>query len=115
MSTAAVTLARRATDHGEPTNREIRDEIRSFVKEHRDDHEDLQARLAKHDMESALREARIVQLSNLTGEVSELHDFRIQVKALSEMTRWILGGSLLAAVAAIMTMVVTFAHIVQGS
>ena len=114
MAIEPVTLHRRATDAGEPTNREILDELRAFVKEHRDDHEVLQKRLADHDTASALREQRIAGLQRLTDEIAVLHDFRIQVETISSMTRWILGGSLLAALAAIASLVATFAHVAAG-
>lgn len=114
MCVEPVTLQRRATDHGEPTNREILAKLEEFMAEHRRDHMTIETRLASHDTAAALREARISDLQRVATEISSLHDFKVQVQTISAMTKWILGGSLLAALAAIASLVATFGHIIQA-
>jgi len=109
----ADTPRRRATDLGEPTNREILDRLEDFIAEHRRDHATLETRLSLHDLDSARREMSLEQLKPLVPEVQVLHDFRTEVRTIGTMTRYILGGSLLAAVAAIASLVATFGHIIQ--
>lgn len=104
---------RRATDHDEPTNRQILDRLDDFMAEHRRDHSKLEERLATHDVETAKREALVAQLSNVAPEVQSLREFRVEVKTASAMVKYILGGSLLAALASIVSLAATFLHAIQ--
>ena len=105
---------RRVTDVGEPTNRDILDKMEAFVNEHRRDHTALDARLAAHDTAAALRETHIAALERVATEIGPLRDFRIQVQTIGASVKWVLGGSLLAALASIAALVATFAHMLQG-
>jgi hypothetical protein len=104
---------RRAADSGEPSNREILDRLDAFIAEHRRDHSTLDALLAANSTATAVRQERIVQLERLAVEIAPLHDFRVQVETIGASVKWILGGSLLAALASIMALVATFGHIIQ--
>lgn len=148
MCVESMTLARRATDHGEPTNGDIFGRLNEFIAQHQKDHSDLESRLATHesklardlaldntalasrlaasdtalatrlataDTNAALRQDRLGRLEAGIPELSELHDFRVQVETIGASVKWVLGGSLIAALAAIASLVVTFAHIVQSA
>jgi hypothetical protein len=104
---------RRAADSGEPSNREILDRLDAFIAEHRRDHTTLDALLAANSTATAIRQERIGQLEHLAAEIAPLHDFRVQVQTIGASVKWILGGSLLAALASIMALVATFGHIIQ--
>jgi len=114
MAIESVTLHRRAMDAGEPTNRDILDKLEAFIEEHRRDHGTLDSRLAVHDTGTALQDSRIAALQRLTDEIATLHDFRVQVETIGTSVKWILGGSLLAALAAIASLIATFSHIIQS-
>ena len=107
------TPRRRATDADEPTNREILDKLEAFMAEHRRDHATLDLRLARHDVETAQREAVIGQLQSVVPEVQVLRDFRVQVETIGNMAKFMVGGSLLAALAAVASLIATFSHIIQ--
>jgi hypothetical protein len=104
---------RRAADSGEPSNREILDRLDAFIAEHRRDHSTLDALLAANSTATAIRQERIVQLERLAVEIAPLHDFRVQIQTIGASVKWILGGSLIAALASIMALVATFGHIIQ--
>ena len=104
---------RRQADSGEPSNREILDRLDAFIAEHRRDHSTLDSLLAANSTATAVRQERIVQLERLAVEIAPLHDFRVQVETIGASVKWILGGSLLAALASIMALVATFGHIIQ--
>ena len=115
---AQMTQARRAADHGEPTNAELLvriDEVGrqldAFLAEHRRDPADLDRRMAKHDTDASLRDHNIAHLLTIETEVDGLHDFRVQAQTLSNMVRWIVGGSLVAAIAAIASLLVSIATV----
>jgi len=124
---------RRSTDSGEPSNREILNRLNDFIVQHGRDHSDLEARfasnavalasrsaasdtalasrLAASDIASAVSRTDIAALQLVAVDVKLLHDFRIQVETLGKMTRWITGGSLLAALASIAAFIVMLLHI----
>jgi hypothetical protein len=104
---------RRQADSGEPSNREILDRLDAFIAEHRRDHSTLDALLAANSTATAIRQERIAQLERLGAEIAPLHDFRVQVETIGASVKWILGGSLLAALASIMALIATFSHIIQ--
>jgi len=110
-----MTLHRRATDAGEPTNRELLETLEAFIAEHRRDHQSLDRRLAEHDTASALREARLTTLQAVAEDIRPLRDFKIQVETIGASVKWILGGSLLAAIASIAALIATFSHIIQAA
>jgi hypothetical protein len=108
---------RRATDAGEPTNRELLDRIErmdrtlsSFMAEHRGDHALIDSSIGELQRGSILRDERLLNLQRLLPEVAELHDFRVQVQTLSRTAQWIFGGSLLAALASIASLVLSLSH-----
>ena len=122
MSIRSMTLSRRATDAGEPSNREILDRIDDldrrlgeYTAEHKRDHANLSEWRVGVDVGSALRQQQLNTLVPTQAEVALLHDFRVQVVTIGASVKWILGGSLVAAVAAILSVVVTFAHIIQST
>jgi hypothetical protein len=112
MCVEPVTLNRRATDKDEPSNRMILTRLEQFIAEHEHEHKDLDKRLSVQDVAAALRERSILELQRGAPEISELHDFRIQVETIGASVKWILGGSLIAALAAIASLIATFSHIV---
>ena len=125
MAVPPMTLARRATDHGEPTNREILDRLDAFIAEHRRDHallesrlqgnaDTLASRLSAVDVAAAIRQERLARLETLAPDVAQLHDFKVQVQTIGSSVKWIFGGSLIAALASIMALVATFGHIIQS-
>ena len=105
MAVETVTFNRRATDRDEPTNRQILDALNAFIREHKGDHKELEARLGMSDTAYAIRGEKIHQLELATVDVAMLHDFKVQVETIGKFTRWILGGSLIAAFAAIASLV----------
>jgi hypothetical protein len=48
-------------------------------------------------------------------EIAELHDFRIQVETLAKISQLIFGGSLLAAVASIASLILSLSHFMGNS
>jgi len=110
---------RRSTDAGEPTNRELLDRIvrieatldREF-QEHRHDHALIDSSIAELQRGGILREERISVISKAMPELAELHDFRIQVETLSKTAQLIFGGSLLAAIAAIASLILSMSHLI---
>jgi hypothetical protein len=108
---SVVTLQRRASDGGEPTNREILDKLNAFLDEHRRDHSVLDARINASDKAAALLDARVVVIQRMTEEIATLHDFKVQVQTIGSSVKWILGGSLLSALAAVASLLITVSHI----
>ena len=127
---------RRSTDSGEPSNREILNRLNDFIVQHGRDHSDLEARfasnavalasrsavsdtalacrLAASDTASAVSRTDIAALQLVAVDVTLLHDFRIQVETIGKMTRWILGGSLLAALSSIAALIIMIVHAAAG-
>jgi GTP1/Obg family GTP-binding protein len=108
---------RRATDAGEPTNRELLDYIQRidrtlerFTVEHRAEHRALDSCVNELQRDAIIREERVAAIAREMPELDALHDFRIQVQTLTKTAQWIFGGSLLAAVAAIVSLVLSIAH-----
>ena len=114
MCVEAMTLNRRATDRGEPTNREILTALNAFIKEHQAEHKDLETRLGLKSTAQALDRSDIDALQLMAVDIKALHDFRVQVETIGASVKWILGGSLLAALASIMALVTTLGHIIQA-
>ena len=111
MAVETVTLNRRATDRDEPTNREILDALNAFIREHEGDHKELEKRLGLSDMAYAVRSEKIHQLELATVDVALLHDFKVQVETIGRFTRWILSGSLIAALSAAASLILMIVHI----
>ena len=112
---------RRSADSGEPSNREILNRLNDFIVQHGRDHSDLEARfasnatalacrLAASDTASAVSRTDIAALQLVVVDVKLLHDFRVQVETIGKMTRWILGGSLLAALSSIAALTISIVH-----
>jgi len=112
MSTG-VSFNRRATDRDEPTNRQIIDHLDRFIEGHDREHKDLEARLGLKSTAAAIARSDIDALQLVAVDVKALHDFRVQVETIGASVKWILGGSLLAALASIMALIATFSHIIQ--
>lgn len=113
---------RRSSDAGEPTNAELLNrialvsaQIDSWINEHRHDHMTLERRLATHDTASALRDHNIERLigevDHIAPEIRTLHDFQTKVETISSMLRWTFGGSLIAALAALASLVISLSHL----
>lgn len=116
---ATMTQARRATDSGEPTNAELMSKLEAWIGEHRRDHLDLERRLSSHENAAVLRDSNITQLlasdRDLHREVDALHDFRVELMAYGKLVRFATGGSLIAAAAAVASLVLTITHLLETS
>jgi hypothetical protein len=115
MCVEPVTLNRRATDRGEPTNREILDALNAFIRDHEGDHKLLERRLGLSDTATAVTELKVRNIELATLDIALLHDFRVQVETISKFTRWLLGGSLIAALASMATLLMLVLHIAGGT
>ena len=117
MAVAPMTLHRRATDSGEPTNRDlmlaiekIDREFSTYVREHGADHRALQTRLGLSDTATAVSDLKLRNVELATVDVKLLHDFQVQVETLGSAIKFVIGGSLIAALAAIASLIVSLAH-----
>jgi len=113
---------RRSTDQGEPTNRELLDRIQKVealldrvFAEHRSDHSLIDSSIAELQRGAILREERMNVIAKAMPEIAELHDFRIQVETLAKISQLIFGGSLLAAVASIASLILSLSHFMGNS
>ena len=113
-----MTMQRRASDHGEPSNADILSRIvelegkfDAFCQEHKGEHRDLNQMLAALQSAAILREHRLTNLEKAALEISDLHDFKIQLQTIGRMTQFIVGSSLLAAIAAVVSLIVSLSHI----
>jgi hypothetical protein len=112
-----MTLHRRATDSGEPTNRDLMlaiekmdREFVEYVREHSRDHGALQSRLGLSDTATAVSDVKLRNVELATLDVKALHDFRVQVETLGSAIKFVVGGSVIAALAAIASLIVSIAH-----
>jgi hypothetical protein len=113
-----MTMQRRAADHGEPTNAdimsrivELEGKVDAFVAEHKTEHRDLNQMLAALQSAAILREHRLTNLEKAALEISDLHDFKVQITTIGRMTQFIVGSSLLAAIAAVISLIVSLTHV----
>ena len=109
---------RRPGDSSEPTNREllyrivrIEHTLDKVFAEHGNTHGLIDSSIAELQRGAILREERIGVISRAMPEIAELHDFRVQVQTLSKTAQWIFGGSLLAAIAAIASLILSLSHL----
>jgi hypothetical protein len=79
--------------------------------EHRQDHALIDSSIGELQRGAILREERISRISQAMPEIAELHDFRVQVQMLAKTAQWIFGGSLLAAIAAIASLILSLSHL----
>lgn len=115
-------MTRRSTDAGEPTNRELLDRIvrieqtldKAFA-EHRGDHKLIDSSIEELQRGAIIREERLTVIAKALPEIGELHDFRIQVKTLASTAQLIFGGSLLAAIAAVASLILSLSHLLSGT
>jgi len=112
---------RRPGDPSEPTNRELLDRIvriehtiDKVFAEHRQDHALIDSSIGELQRGGILREERISAISRAMPELGELHDFRVQVQMLAKTAQWIFGGSLLAAIAAIASLILSLSHFMSN-
>jgi hypothetical protein len=104
---------RRATDRGEPSNREIMSKlgvIEAYIARHTVDHNAITVRLASDDVATALCHAQLAGLMRMTDELAGLHDFRVQVQTIGASIKWVVGGSLIAAMTGIISLAMTLTH-----
>jgi len=108
---------RRSGDPSEPTNRELLDRIvriehtlDKVFAEHHQDHSLIDSSIGELQRGGMLREERISRISQAMPELAELHDFRVQVQMLAKTAQWVFGGSLLAAIAAIASLILSLSH-----
>ena len=111
MAVRLVTLNRRATDQDEPSNREILDRLDRFIESHDREHKDLERRIGVSDIASAVSRSDVDALKLVAVDVKLLRDFRIQVETLGRMMRWVVGGSLLAFLGSVATLIVLLSHL----
>jgi hypothetical protein len=104
------------TDY-EPTNRAILNKLEgvektleTYVKEHGGDHALIDRRFAAYDTANAVREFRERGFELTAVDVAILKKFQVQVETIGTMTRWILGGSFIAALAAVASLIVSVTH-----
>ncbi len=105
----------------EPTNADLREDfarlekkVDEFLADHRRDHGVLESRLALHDTAAAIRDQKLASLSQLEPTVRNLHDFEVQVRMVATSVRWITGGSIIAAIAGLLSLALTLAHLLAG-
>ena len=132
---------RRSTDRGEPSNREILDHLETFALLNQRDHDaiesrmermmvdhatllqstqehagvvhaDLAERLGASTTDRALIHAQLAGLVRVSDEIANLHDFRVQVTTIGASIKWVVGGSLIAAVTGIISIAMTLTHAV---
>ena len=113
-----TTPVRRPGDPGEPTNRELMDRIQRIENtldkvftEHTTTHQLIDSSIAELQRGAILREERLSVIAKAMPEIAELHDFRVQVQTLSKTAQMIFGGSLLAAIAAIASLILSLSHL----
>jgi len=121
MAIHPVTLNRRATDAGEPTNRAILDKLDDlenalelYIKEHGHEHATLDRRLGASDTATAVADLKLRNVELATLDVALLHDFKVQVQTIGASIKWIVGGSFLALLASIAALIASFGHIIQS-
>ena len=123
MSLHPVTLNRRATDQGEPSNREImssvgemRSTLESFIIEQRAKNASVDTWRAQVDLAAGLRQNKLDNLAAATTpELQGLHDFKVKVETLTSFAKYATGGSLIAAVASIVAVIVSIAALTSGA
>lgn len=105
----------------EPTNADllvqlerIRSDIEGAFTLHLAEHRAVDTRFATDERLVALVEERVAVLRSEMPDLRALHDFRVQMETVGSSIRWVLGGSLLAALAGIASLVATFGHIAGG-
>ena len=105
-------MSRRATDAGEPTNAELMaridalgGELHQWISEHRRDHTGMDQRLGLADVNAAIREQRLRELEKLPPKVEKLDDFRVRIDAYGGLLKAILGTSLVAAAAGVLSII----------
>jgi len=103
----------------EPTNRAILDKLEvvertleTYVKEHGRDHVLIDRRFAAYDTAAAVREIKERGFELTATDVALLKKFQVQVETIGSMTRWVLGGSFIAALAAVASLIVSITHAV---
>lgn len=113
-----TTPVRRTTSPEEPSNRELMDRIerveRSLDKvliEHTATHALIDSSIGALQRDAVLREERLSVVQRAMPEIAELHDFRVQVETLSKTAQLVFGGSLLAAIAAVASLVISLSHL----
>jgi hypothetical protein len=101
----------------EPTNRAILDKLEgveqtleTYVKEHGRDHVLIDRRFASYDTAAAVREIKEHGFELAAADVALLKKFQVQVETIGSMTRWVLGGSFIAALAAVASLIVSITH-----
>ena len=107
-----VTMSRRSTDAGEPSNRELKEsidglagEFRSWVAEHRRDHARDDARQSARDVQDALRDERVKGLGELVPRVDGLEKWQTAMEAYGRLLRLVIGTSLLGALVAVIDII----------
>ena len=113
-------MSRRSTDGDEPTNREVVDRVNdmrraldAFIAEQRAKNDAVDAWRATHDVTSALRQQEIDGLATVTPQLATLHDFQVRVETLTLFVKYATGGSLIAAVVGVASLVVAIIALSQ--
>ena len=106
-----VSLARRVTDRGEPTNRQILEHLDRFIEGHEHEHKDLERRLGITATAAAMERKDVDALQLVAVDVKLLRDFKIQAEMLGKMVKWVLGGSAVTALASISALIAILSHI----
>lgn len=116
-----MTMQRRAADRGEPTNADILRRIESIetklddlTKAYREEQAEQDKVLAALQSAAILREHRLVTLEGKAIEIGTLHDFKVQLETMGRMTRFVVGGSVMTFIAAVISLIVSLAHVGAG-
>ena len=131
MSPDGPGMSRRATDQGEPTNAEllvqiaeVRKALEAFISASDKKTKEIDELMERGRTAVITTDRRLMALESgasarqawietNTREIQSLHDQAVQLRTIASMVRYATGGSLIAAIAAIASLVLSLSHVLH--
>lgn len=103
------------TGDAEPSNRELLDHIQrieAWQRDHDGVHRALESWRSDHTADSRIRDREIQEF---TPDVKAAHDLAVRLDTITGLVKYATGGSLLAAIAAVASLVMILAHVANAT